>query len=705
MMGDGVRQIKHKLYYILPGISYAMTELAVLPSFITSFLLLAIAVYLLIRETDKPYIPTLSLLCFVLFLWNAGHIMTNLSGGALLWANLSTLALIFVPAVAFHFAAEYTGYFKRNYYLLAYLPVALLALTVPLGGYVTGTTYLAYGWEPEYDTTYLLVNSWMGLFFLFLSALLLVRHYRESVGIKKKQILFILVAIPANTFFSFLTYGVMVELLGVAQFPVGAALDIIMVALIAYAVMRFKLPVGTASEVNFRVLSETASEGICILDARGNIDYANSHCAEMVAGQDAKLLGAPFRRFVAEQSREAFDEALHRTLAGRTITNYPLRLQADQGVLYAEINTSPIEWHGQILGAFVTVRDVTKRKQTEEELKRQKTYFEALFDDSPEAIASTDANHKVRRVNSSFTELFGYTIEEVRGRDIDDFLLPEDRREEGRAITRHVVSGQSVATETVRKRKDGSLVPVSLLGAPIFIDDEQIGVFGIYRDITERKEAEEEREFYNSLLRHDVANRNMVVYGNLQMLETTSLDPEQQEMLSNALTAIRSSIELIQKIRNLRAVEGDQELEAVPLDDCVSQAVKSTRSQATEAGIDISYDDTGAVVLAGPLLENVFSNLIQNAIIHAECDAITVTATTVDGGEHCVATVADDGVGIAPEDRDALFRPGKKRRGSPGSGLGLYLVKKIIESYGGRIAVRAGDDGSGTAFTITLRSA
>ncbi|MGC9309061.1 MAG: PAS domain S-box protein, partial [Thermoplasmatota archaeon] len=357
--------------------------------------------------------------------------------------------------------------------------------------------------------------------------------------------------------------------------------------------------------------------------------------------------------------------------------------------LYAEINTSPIEWHDQILGAFVTIRDVTQRKQTEQELKRQKTYFQALFEDSPEAIVSTDPQHRVLDVNPSFTELFGYTIDEIRGKDVDDFILPEDKYEEGRAITRKVVSGEGMATETVRKRKDGSLVPVSVLGAPIFIDDEQIGAFGIYRDITERKEAEEEREFYNSLLRHDVANRNMVVYGNLQMLETTSLDADQQGMLSNALHAIKSSIELIKKVRDLRTIEGEPEYEAVALDDCITQAIRSAEHQAAEAAVDIRYAGTNIVVMAGPLLENVFSNLIQNAIVHADCRTITIAVTREENEDRCLVTVADDGTGIAPEARTELFHPGKKRRGSPGSGLGLYLAKKIVESYGGTISVQS----------------
>ncbi|MGC9309027.1 MAG: histidine kinase N-terminal 7TM domain-containing protein, partial [Thermoplasmatota archaeon] len=136
-----------------------MTALAIFPSFVTSFLLLVIAVYLLIRKTQKSYIPTLSLFCFVLFLWNTGHILTNITDGELIWANLTMLALIFIPAVGFQFTVEYTDYFKSNYYLLAYIPVALLALSIPLGNYVTDTVYLSYGWEPVYDNTYLLVNS------------------------------------------------------------------------------------------------------------------------------------------------------------------------------------------------------------------------------------------------------------------------------------------------------------------------------------------------------------------------------------------------------------------------------------------------------------------------------------------------------------------------------------------------------------------
>ena len=682
-----------------------MTALAIVPSFVTSFLLLAIAIYLLTRKTQKSYISTLSLFCFVLFLWNTGHILTNITDGERIWANLTMLALIFIPAVGFQFTVEYTGYFKRNYYLLVYIPVALLALSIPLGNYVKDTIYLSYGWEPVYDATYLLLNSWIGLFFLFFSSLLLIHHYRESVGIKKKQILFILFAIPTNTFLSFLTYSIMVEMFDIAQFPIGAILDIIMVGLIAYAITRFKLPVGTASEVNLRVLSETASEGICILDREANIDYANSHCAAMVGTSNAKLLGASFHVFVAAESLAAFDDALDKTLAGNTITNYPLQLQRGLDVLYTEINTSPIEWHEQILGAFVTIRDVTQRKQTEQELKRQKTYFQALFEDSPEAIISTDPKHRVIDVNPSFTNLFGYPIDDIRGKNVDDFILPDDRYEEGRAITRKVVRGEGVATETVRKRKDGSLVPVSVLGAPIFIDDEQIGAFGIYRDITERKEAEEEREFYNSLLRHDVANRNMVVYGNLQMLETTSLDADQQGMLSNALRAIKSSIDLIKKVRDLRAIEGAQEFEAVPLDDCINQAIQSAEHQAAEAAVDIRYAGTNIVVMAGPILENVFSNLIQNAIVHSNCRTITIEVTLVGNGERCLVTVADNGTGIAPEARKNLFHPGKKRRGSPGSGLGLYLAKKIVESYGGTISVQLETEETGTIFTVSLRPA
>jgi len=687
-----------------------MNPLYVVPSVITALLLLSVGIYLLRQKPRKRYILPLVALAFTMFLWNVGVILTNLTEGDVLWAHLSTMALIFIPPLVFQFCASYTHFFRSYTYLLAYIPFVALAFLLPTGNYVTGTDFIGYGYEPVYKFLPFTIHSWGGLILILFSMFMLIQYYRESVGIKQRQILYILFAIPTNALLSYVSFSVMVDVLGVAQFPVGAVLDAVMVLLIVYAVMQFKLPVGTGSEIDFRLLAETASEGICIVDEEGNVDYANTHFAQLVAAPAKQFLGRPFRDFVAGEHTVRFQDAVHRTMQGHKITNLDINLQRGTAVLNTELNTSPIYLEGRIIGGFVTVRDITERKQTERELARQKNYFQALFESSPEAIVSMDRQHRVTDVNPAFVRIFGYTAEELRGKNIDDFILPEDREEEGRDITSHVVSGDTIKLESVRCRRDGSRVPVSILGAPVFVEGEQVGIFGIYRDITDRKEAEEEREFYNSLLRHDVANRNMVVQGNLEIMDSLHLTPEQQSLVSNALHAVQASTHLIQKVRDLRAAEGEHRRSPVSLEQIIEGAVQANRQQAEDRSIAVTVHPCPVRVMAGPFLDSIVSNLIQNAIVHSGCSHLDISCgtATVDDREYVTLSIADDGAGIAPEVRQKLFHPGIKRRGSPGSGLGLYLVKKMVENYGGWIAVRDHmDEGTpqGTVFILYLEPA
>jgi PAS domain S-box-containing protein len=390
-------------------------------------------------------------------------------------------------------------------------------------------------------------------------------------------------------------------------------------------------------------------------------------------------------------------------MRGEKITNLAINLLQKTTVLITEINTSPIYWEKKSIGAFVTIRDITERKQTEQELERQKTYFQALFESSPEAIVSMTSNHRVLDVNPAFTTIFGFSAEDLREQDIDDYILPNDYAAEGRELTTHVIAGKTTKIESVRRCKDDSLVPVSILGAPIFVEGKQVGIYAIYRDISDRKEAEEEREFYNSLLRHDVANRNMVVQGNLEILDSLHLTPEQQNLVSNALHAVKASTNLIQKIRDLRAIEGEHTRSPIDLQKAVESAVKASRQQAEELAVTITIDPCKVTVMAGPFIDNIITNILQNAIIHSGCKNINFTCDEVvlNNSPYCALSIADDGKGIAPEVKRDIFRPGIKRRGSPGSGLGLYLVKKMVENYGGRIAV-SNHNGNGTVFTLYL---
>ena len=680
-----------------------MQELYLLPSIIASIFLFAIAVYLLFIKPKKDYIFPLIFIFLTGFLWNAGTVLTNVTEGNIIWAELGTVGLIFIPFTIFHFTVAYTGYFEKKYHPFIYTPALLLLAALVAGEYVTGVVFRGYGYEPLYQPMVLAVNSWIGFFLTILSVFLLYRYYRENVGIKRRQTFYILLAVPANAILSVLSYYLMVDVLGVAQFSVGSVFDFATFLLILYAIIRFKLPVDTAAEIDFRILAETASDGICILDTRGCIEYSNTYFTTLVNSPERQVLGKPLTHFIPEEFHDRIEEEWNRIYSGKKITGLEVMLERENdGRITVELTAAPIVWNNEIIGSFVIVRNIEKRKKMEEELRTQRTYFQALFHSSPEAVVSMDERHRVLDVNPAFSELFGYTAEELRGKNIDDFILPEEERQHGEEITKKVIHGNIVRAEGYRKRKDGSLVYVSILGSPIFIEGKQVGIFGIYRDITARIEAEREREFYNSLLRHDIANKNAIILGSLELFEAENLTDEQASLLENAMRAAESSSELIEKIRNLHRIGREKELLVINVHDVITRVIDELAQTAESHGVTIRYTPIRGFVRADPLLENVFFNIIQNAIIHAGCTTITISGTE-EKSYHKIS-IEDDGKGIPEDVRARIFMPQVKRKGSPGSGLGLYLVKKLVESYGGYIEVGdARQSKTGTVFDIYLR--
>jgi len=133
---------------------------------------------------------------------------------------------------------------------------------------------------------------------------------------------------------------------------------------------------------------------------------------------------------------------------------------------------------------------VAERQETQE-AQVTKAHWEQLFENSPEAIATLDRNFRIQRVNREFVRIFGYPADEVLGRDIEDLITPIDRRNEGRKLSEILAAGGTINVETIRRRKDGTFVEVSILGSPVLsARGQQIGFHSVYREITERKHTE-----------------------------------------------------------------------------------------------------------------------------------------------------------------------------------------------------------------------
>jgi len=155
-------------------------------------------------------------------------------------------------------------------------------------------------------------------------------------------------------------------------------------------------------------------------------------------------------------------------------------------------NKGTIDKDGHITEILCIGNDITEHKKTEEALYKSQQEFDSLFKSSPEALVYIDENSNILNINPRFTELFGYTLDEVKGKNLDGGIIhPPGKMEEGKRLTKKALKGYFYC-ETIRKKKDGTLFPVSISGSNILIDGQVKGILGIYINITERKRLEEE---------------------------------------------------------------------------------------------------------------------------------------------------------------------------------------------------------------------
>jgi PAS domain S-box-containing protein len=165
----------------------------------------------------------------------------------------------------------------------------------------------------------------------------------------------------------------------------------------------------------------------------------------------------------------------------------------DGSVMKVEINSHAVDWDGHS-ARLVLVHDVTEQLKIEDELKVQKAHFERLFESAPEGIALLDGRGIVHDVNRAFTHMFGFSKEEMIGRDLLDITVPLEGRDDARTALEAVMDGVSVCLDAGRLRRDGQRIDVSIVAVPVDSGRGTSMVYVLYRDITQKKRGEKERE-------------------------------------------------------------------------------------------------------------------------------------------------------------------------------------------------------------------
>lgn len=245
-------------------------------------------------------------------------------------------------------------------------------------------------------------------------------------------------------------------------------------------------------EEYFRALLENASDLISILDLDGRILYQSLSSERLLGCEADALIGRDFYGLVHGADRESLEDRLSQVLQAADATaSVEIRLRHRDGTwltfesLFNNLSQNPV-----VGGLVATSRDVTERRRIEAALDRERALFQQLFESSPAGIVILGDDDRIVDANRSFEDLFQYPVREVVGRQLSEVIVPPSLRDEATRLSELVFGRQTVDHETVRQRKDGTQVDVSILGIPISLPEPTTGAFGIYTDISERKQAE-----------------------------------------------------------------------------------------------------------------------------------------------------------------------------------------------------------------------
>jgi PAS domain S-box-containing protein len=416
---------------------------------------------------------------------------------------------------------------------------------------------------------------------------------------------------------------------------------------------------------------------------------------------------------VHPDDRESFEQAFRNGAIHEKALLWEGRFKINNTVRWVELR-SGLPVRAEQLTYTGLMLDIDERKKQEEDrLKKSETLFNRLFNNVPVALVLLDEKGKVLLVNRGFNEMFGYGLLELRGKNLNDFIVPENLQNEGIDLNNLIASNNTISLETVRKHREGKLVNVILYGVPVSLEDKTIGIYGVYVDITERKKIEEELKIRNAELdnfvykvSHDLRAPLSSVLGlvNLARLPGNTDDPRMYlQIIGEKVQELDRFIsDVLSHAKNLKMEVTVSKIEFVEM---LSKTFSDLSYLPGAGEVELITQVTGEEFYSDPWrLGEIFRNLVSNAIKYrnkkqARPQINVQIHTTL---QQCHIKFADNGIGIAESDIDKIFEMFyRASEQSDGSGIGLYIVKNAIEKLGGRITVSS-SPGFGTTFEIWL---
>ena len=360
------------------------------------------------------------------------------------------------------------------------------------------------------------------------------------------------------------------------------------------------------------------------------------------------------------------------------------------------------------------------------ESRRQKQYFEELVRNSPVAIVTLDTSHDVVSCNPAFEKLFGYSGDEIRGRNLDDLITTPETRVDAMGYTQQALARNPVKIISRRRRKDGRLLDVEVLGVPVLIDGKPEGLMALYHDITELLQAREDAESANRAksqflanMSHELRTPLNAIIGYSEMLAEDLADEGDGEHvpdLEKIGTAGKHLLSLINEILDLSKIEaGKMELylERFDADAALEEVATTIAPVAAQNGNTLVWNrdaPLGEMRADVVKFRQILLNLLSNACKFTKEGQVTLEAKrrpVSDGRPDLVTlSVRDTGIGMSQEQLGRLFEAFSQAdisttRKFGGTGLGLVISRRFARMMGGEIEVSS-TPGEGSVFTVTL---
>ena len=461
---------------------------------------------------------------------------------------------------------------------------------------------------------------------------------------------------------------------------------------------------------------ENASVALHWIGPDGRILKANQAQLDMLGYSQDEYVGRHASRFHVD--RDVVDDALARLFHGDSLSKLPARMRCKDGSIKKVLLDCNSLWEN---GRFVHTRcimfDVTQQKREEE----TRSLLAAIVAASDDAIVSKTLDGDILSWNEGAQRIFGYSASEAVGRSID-LIIPPELRQEERQILERLRQGERVEHfETIRVAKDGRRLDISLTISPVRDDSGRvIGASKVARDVTERKrmdlalrEADRRKDEFLATLAHELRNPLAPIRHSLEILLRSEGDPR---LFRNATDILRRQlshmVRLVDDLLDVSRITRDRlQLQKTRVDvtSIIKHAVEAVRPLADreQQTIEVSLPRQAIHLDGDPVrLTQVFSNLFNNACQYTEPGG-HIWLTAKRQGDEAVIVVKDSGIGMAADQLDGIFEmfaqvgddPERPRRGL---GIGLTLVRRLVQLHGGSVTARSEGRGLGSEFEVRL---